>query len=1335
MPSRLDNLIYLNKMGRISEEIIERIKNASNIIDVVGENVSLRKKGVNQWGMCPFHKDSDPSMCVSEAKQIATCFVCGETWNIFNFVMKHDNMSYPEAVRYLGSKCNIEIPIEEQTPEEEIRTKKKESVIITLNAANEHFKNNLDKNTDAQSYLSARGYNVGVNQTLALYNAGYAENSYTALHKELQSKAFATDIIIESGVAKKNDRDSLYDFFRNRITFPFYNLKGNVIGFTGRIINQDEKAAKYQNTGDTLLFKKGTALFGLYQARKAIGQMDKVYYVEGQFDVLALANVGITNTVAGSGTAMTDEQINLLLRFTKNVTLIYDCDKAGIKATIKNIHALLAHGAKVRAIKLPEGQDPDLLAKGKSHDVLLKYLIENEIDWASYLIDQYKPLFADPIIKEESLVSIVECISLIQEKSLRASYAKTISDFFDLDIDITKQKIRDFTAKLPKSEDEIKAGFYGYDALPDTLKEKHDTCILTNKFKDFTEQYGTTPIIYFKGMPSTNQIQELRRHVTYIQYNTVYDLGFDERTECDELILLTELYKLGFVVYISTPETEMIYIDYYIGIYSVTFKSIKGDVKAVYCSRCAELISHAPDDTRIIGSKEWPKLLSLDKKQYNDILKPYLDKKKSKAAISIQSADDELLEDNDDPSIVPAYVEENEEYNNLYRRHGFYPRLNKDKEPVCYMFKNTNNSGHIPVADFYMIPLLHIYDTDSEYNKRVIRINRRGYKQPVYMEIKSKALASMQSFEEILLNEEALNFENGEVKHFKKIRQAMSYNYIKCEELKTYGQQQENFFAFANAIFHEVDNVFKIDYTDKLGVATHKNENYYLPAFSEVYSRVRKDNDTHENLRSFVYKEIPIEQQCSFEKWAKLMDEVYKINDNGKWALIYSIMCAFRSDIHSIDRLFTAVFFMGPTMSGKTQIGISARSLYITPELPAFNLTTGTDAAFHTLMGSYRDVPQLLDEYNNKMISDDKFQGLKSITYDGDGKQKRKGASSKELETSKVYSPVIIMGQETPQRDDNALMNRVIICEVPKKKEVWDPSEKEAFDTLKAHEKNGLSNVLLEVLKLRKIVRKHYKKTQREVETSLTKSALVGDNKSGDMVRIIKTVSLFLTMHKIIDEHAAHLKLPFSYEEFYAIAAKKVMSQVEMISHSDKLSGFFKSMDVMVNTKTLLYGREFVIDQPGSLTLKMSGGEKRELALSPTHTKVLYIRLSLIYTLYARSSFNSEDTSQSTIEANIRSNPAYLGLIATKRFKWKESSEVTRAETGSNASIGMSDMVRVMTDKHSSTSCIALDYDIFKKYFDIDLERDESAEPEEYVEQPLKVTEIPQIKQSVDMPF
>ncbi|MDR3142969.1 MAG: DNA primase, partial [Tannerellaceae bacterium] len=582
------------------------------------------------------------------------------------------------------------------------------------------------------------------------------------------------------------------------------------------------------------------------------------------------------------------------------------------------------------------------------------------------------------------------------------------------------------------------------------------------------------------------------------------------------------------------------------------------------------------------------------------------------------------------------------------------------------------------------------------------------------------------------LNEEALNFENGEVKHFKKIRQAMSYKYITCEELKTYGQQAENFYAFSNGIFHEVDGVHRFDEVTEIGVTTHKGVNYYAPAFSKIYANMRKDNDRFEQHRYFIYRDIPEKHRCPFEKWASLMDEVYKTNDNGKWALIYAVMCAFRSDIHAIDRLFTALFFMGPTMSGKTQLAISIRSLYISPEAPSFNLTNGTDAAFFTLMEGFRDVPQVLEEYNNNTISDAKFQGLKSVTYDGDGKQKRKGTGSRDIEISKVYSPVVILGQETPQKDDNALMNRVVICEVPKK-DGYTEEEKALFQELKEQEKHGLSNILFEILKLRSIVREHFKKYQRAINKDLTASVLIGSNKSGDMVRIINTVSLFLSTCKLLEEHAPHLKLPFTYGNFYRIATKKVIEQVEMISHTDKLAGFFKAFEVMINTKTIIEGRDYGIDRPEKLTLKLSGNERQEFVLSPAHTKVLFLRLAPIHALYCRSSFNDEDATLSTIEANIRSNPSYIGVVNSRRFKWREVKEVPKGDIKNSGEVDNA-MIRIMENKTITTSCIALNYDAFRSYFDIDLERSEESIPAGPDAGEVNMTQQP-ITGGNDLPF
>lgn len=1311
----------------IEQKIIDKILSACNIVDVIGEYVTLTKKGVNHWGVCPFHTDRNPSMCVSPAKQIYKCFTCGEAGNAITFLQKHENMSYPEAIRYLGKKYNIDVPDKELSPEEQERIKTREAALIALKSASEKFRKNLLENTEAKAYMEHRGWAAGIDTTLDLFQAGYAENSWNSLLSSMQQAAYSKEVLLSSGLIAQGER-GLYDVFRNRIVFPYFDLRGNIIGFTGRTIANDSKSSKYLNTSDTDVFKKGNALFGLYQAKQAIGQQDKVYFVEGQFDVLSFVRTGIRNTICGSGTALTPEQIKTITRFTSNITLIYDKDEAGQKASIKNIKQLLTVGAHVRAITLPEGEDPDSFARSIDERELGIYLHNHEVDWVTYLHEIHSPFFDDPIKKNEALNFIAECIALIKEKSLKTTYTTKLSELFDIEINTVKSKIKSFSSTLPASSENMKPGFYGIEELKKTLPDTSENCLITDNFHTFKELYGDSPVVYFLGIPSPDQIQELRRHVAYLQYTGTTSLTFDERIESEQLATLGNLFKSGLTIYIDNYEKNLEFVEYYIRAYASAMEDKTGDIRTIYYGRCADIISSASEAAQSVMEKEWYTILKLNAKSYRELLKPYLTKKKSKHAMLQQrSFDDSLIFD--DPDVVPDYVEENEEYRINYKRHGFYPLLNKENEPVSYMFKNPNGGGHTQVSDFYMIPLLHIYDTDSEYNKRVIKINRRYYKQPIYLEIKSKSLASMQSFEEILLNEEALNFENGEVKHFKKIRQAMSYKYIKCEELKTYGQQPENFYAFSNAIFHEVDGNYRVDMTSDLGVATHNGINYYAPAYSQIYAGLRKDNDKYEQLRYFIYKDIPEGKRCTFERWAYLMDKVYQINDNGKWALIYAIMCAFRSDIHAIDRLFTALFIMGPTMSGKTQVAISIRSLYISPDMPAFNLNSGTDAAFFSLMEGFRDVPQVLEEYNNKDITDQKFQGLKSITYDGDGKQKRKGTGSKDIETSKVYSPVIILGQETPQRDDNALMNRVVVCEVPKK-DGFSDEEKVIFQELKDYEKNGLCNILFEVLKLRPLVRMHYKDLQRQINKDLTASVLGASNKSGDMVRIINTVSLFLAMCKLMEEHAPHLKLPFTYNEFYKIATKKVITQVEMISRTDKLAGFFKAVEVMINTKTILDGRDYAIDQPGKLTLKMPGNERREITMTPTHAKVLYLRLSTIHTLYAKSSYNNEDSSLSTIEANIRSNPAYIGVVNARRFKWKEVKEVPKGDL-KEGEIN-NEMIRIMEDKNTTTSCIAMNYDLFRQYFDIDLERNQN---EESSQEPTPVLPQKQVMTATDIPF
>lgn len=938
--------------------------------------------------------------------------------------------------------------------------------------------------------------------------------------------------------------------------------------------------------------------------------------------------------------------------------------------------------------------------------------------------------------QEECILNqISNLISCIPSETLRLGYTRIIADKFYTNTEVIERKIRDIrrnVSDIPDKE-QMKPGIYGTEEVQEIIKPG-ESCIITSDFQDFLEKYGDEPVLYIHETPSITDIQQIRRIAPVF---TTDHRGLSINKAGEESAYLSALamaYCSGVTnITVTIPsrdqepevttdeegydmekepsEKSYTFIKFYIKLYSYFLYNYPYE-RTPFVERCAELISYTDDSVRVVNFSYFYESLSLTKGALTEILKPYLAKRKSRMAINAQRIEDE---EDYDPDELPSYVEENQEYKEMYRQCKFYPRLNKDGEPVCYMFQQ-EKGGHIQVGDFFMTPLLHINSDDDEANKRVLKISRRYYKTPLYIEVPSKALLKKSTIEEKLICLEAVNFVNGEEKHWTKIREYMSRNFIMCSEIATYGNQQTDgasrrednmFFAFSNGIFHTVDSVPRFEPVNELGVVTHNNRNYYLPAFSTIYAGAGRQSDKYELISQLVFKDIPVEKRCSFERWTSLMDKVYKINDNGKWAILFAIMCAFRSNIHCIDRLFTAPFFMGPMSSGKTQIAISIRSLFISPKIPIFNLCIGTDAAMSTLMSTWCDVPVVLDEYNNKDITDNKFQALKGIVYDGDGKQKRKGVSGKEIENDKVYAPVIVCGQETPQRDDNALMSRIIVCEVPKPHTRLQ-EEIDLFNELKNIEDPdniGLSNILFEILQLRPLVMEHFRALKQQAYDELKRSL----TNVGEIDRLMKTASLFLATCRIIQDYTA-LKLPFTYDEFFKVATAKIKFQVELISKTDKLATFFKAMDVMIDSRAIREGRDFVVETPERITIKMPGGEKKEEAF-PTGTRILFLRLTYIYTQFARSSYNNEDTTQSTIEQNLRSHPSYIGLIHSRRFNYYDVVEVPRGgfeeempdQPGQISTDNT--MVRKMEKRTNNSSCIALNYDIFRELYDIDLQR------------------------------
>lgn len=1286
---------------RISDTDINKILDAANIVEVIGESVNLRKSGSNYFGCCPFHDEKTASMCVSPAKRIFKCFGCGEHGNVIWFVHKNEGISYPEAAMMLAKKYKVDIKVEEKTPEEQAREHEREEVMIVLEAAQKWMQEHIG--TEADKYIASRGMNDWARREFRVGASG----SYRQMLDDM-SKLYKPEIMRKAGLVYLRDNGEQMDYFRHRVTFPFLNRYGRVIGFTARDLTGSAKA-KYLNSPDSIVFKKGAEFFGLYQARSEITKYNKVFLVEGQFDVISMAQNGIRNVICKSGSALDGVQVKRLRLLCENVTLVYDDDKAGIHAAVTQIPVLLDAGMNVRCVMLPEGQDPDDFARANTGQVREK-LKPIEMGFVAYLYEKLYRQAADEPGREAGLKTILEAVAHVREATIRNDYMKTLARLVESSADKLMPKLRQAMSGV-KQHEEPSSGFAGICEAKEIYDKEHDKIRLTSSWREFEEGVGERPVVYFRGCPQDSQVQELRQLDNSVVICSP-DEDFDYKQECDEMQMLKALFRAGFNIDVVTEVETISFIQWYVNIYGLKIhnETPTTTVMDIYLDRIAEMIAETTEVTRTRSMKAWAQMLSMpSEKALKDIVKPYITRKRSKNKVE---AERENLDDvaDVDGNTLPEYVEENDEYKRMLSRYGFYPLLSKSKnEPVCYMFKN-ESGGYGRVCDFFMTPLLHVYDKDPELNKRIVKITSMApeIRKAKYVEWKSSVFANMATFRAALVNEGAYNFENGNIKHYDKIWTWMSHQFKTCFQLRTFGQQKEDFFAWSNAIFHRNEKGdFEIKKVDNLGLVEHGGDLFYSPAYSEIYAYDRSDSDIFEQDRHLRYIDVPESRRITFAQWADLMNRVYRIEDNGKWAIIYSILCGFRSDLYPVIGNFTAIFFIGQTSSGKSQIAQSIRALYEVPSAPSSNLNQISDAAFFSILERFRDVPCIFEEYNDEEISDQKFQGLKAVTYDGDGKQKRRSATGNDIETSKVNASIILLGQEAPQRDDNALSNRVVLCEVPAHNFSGDQEAQRIFKELKGYEKEGLSYLLVEVQKLRPLFRTHFVPYMEQARKEL-QDALAGmSGRSGDQSRIIGTVSMFLATCRLLINDAPWLQLPFGYEDFFELAVKKVRHQCEMLAKSDKLATFFNTLDFLIDKGTLKIGRDFTVDEPDKVTLK--GGIVKPIAEGQ---KVMYMNLSNVHKHYLAAMQGGErPLTLTTLVVNLKSHPAYIGDVSNKKFIWQEEVRTMRTPPNSvnpetMATMAPDDTMIIKIQKKSKqTSAIVLDYNVLQQFMGIDFER------------------------------
>ncbi|MBQ7298151.1 MAG: DNA primase, partial [Alistipes sp.] len=421
----------------IDRETVDRIYAAADIVDIIGDFVTLKRKGVNYTACCPFHNEKTPSFIVSPAKGVYKCFGCGKGGNAVTFLMEHESLTYPEALKMVAKRYNIEVQEREQTEEDVRRNNDRESMFAVNSWAADYFINYLHRDDEgiAVGLSYFRQKRELTDATIQKFGLGFCPSRGDRMSKDALAAGYKKEFLLSTGLSKERESDqSLYDRFRDRVIFPVHNISGRVVAFGARTLRSDKEVAKYLNSPESEIYSKKNELYGLYFAKRAIQQQDCAIMVEGYLDVISMHQAGVENVVASSGTSLTTEQIRLLGRFTRNMTVIYDGDSAGIKASLRGIDMILKEGMNVRVVSLPEGEDPDTFARGRSSEELQRYIHDHEQDFLDFkahlLLDEAQ---GDPIRKASLITDMVQSIAQIPDSIQRSVYIKECARTMDID--------------------------------------------------------------------------------------------------------------------------------------------------------------------------------------------------------------------------------------------------------------------------------------------------------------------------------------------------------------------------------------------------------------------------------------------------------------------------------------------------------------------------------------------------------------------------------------------------------------------------------------------------------------------------------------------------------------------------------------------------------------------------------------------------------------------------------------------------------------------------------------------------------------------------------------
>jgi DNA primase len=1192
----------------IPKDLEQAIKDAAVIRDIVAERVALTRAGVNWKGKCPFHNEDTPSFVVFPAKGNYKCFGCGAHGDAIGFVKESERISYPEALKSVGKKYNIDVPDRELTPEELAAYKRRENALDALVKQNHTFRDGLAKNEKALAWLTDERKIAP--ETIQKWGIGYAGTG----------------------------------FFGGRITYPIQNLKGEIVGFTGRRLNE-ELEGKFKNSVDSELYKKSELLYGLNFARLKIHSAKKCYIVEGQHDVLMMHQHGFENTVAPSGTALTTQQIALIKPWTKNIVLLLDGDSAGIKASIKHITSLLNEQVNLRIVILPEEEDPDSFLRGgegttaRGHDYTTAraYIENSEIDFIEFKAGVFKKeIETDPSREGELITEITNDISLVHDKNTRAVYTRRCAGIFGVKEGELNRDIARLREKIKANPEDGKWFAFEFEETKKAIEDAREVNILAN-FEEVID-YQLNENHNYIGMNCTplqkGEILKLKKITKTVIFNEIIKELYDpkEQEESPTVINLKRLISFGIDVrmrreweimrkrkkvneededeYDAITEVSFInFPDWYITSITRLLSPANDLFTGWAIEHIAELLSYLPESSRMvkIGNVQ-SEFKTANVKLIVGDFKKILDKYLKKNAKSFEPITDPV-DMADNPMNLTS-----EQLNDLNRYQHYI-----DRNQIFHVSK----TGHIArISNFTIKPIIHS-NTSNGHFKLFEMINEDGLKANISLD--TKDMNDVRRFK-CAVEEKGFFVFKGEQFQLDNIKERLYKHTTYSNEIEQLGWQSEGFWAWGDGVTTLDGKFIK---TDDNGLISVGDKNYLIKPFSNLYSQ---DKTAYINEKKFVH----LTSETTFKDWNSRYLDVF--GDN---AMI--LTCALATVFYS-DAIFKLVHgelplinLFGPKGTGKTQQADSLLAFFGEKQ-PVNNLSKVTIYGLSQTLKSFHNAFCLIDEYKNSL--DMKWiEMLKSI-YNRQGKIQGNWANAgTKTEHIPINQMALLCGQDLPTLDV-ALLERCVCLTAYNNK--YTDDQKTKFNELKDLEEKGLAHLTDEFLKYRDLVIEQFAVTNSAIQTTLSGRC---NNVS---VRLQKNLSTLLTVFDILKDK---FEFAFTFEQVLEFGIQTIKDQQKFIESSDDLKNFWSIFATLIEQDRIKEGRNYVLHDV--CQIRYAGMEK--VIQYSKGMMVLFIRWDGLYPMYAEYSRRSNMVAlgEKTIQFYLEKTKYYQGKIKNKKFKDK----------------------------------------------------------------------------------